>query len=816
MDKNSLLASLTGDLPGVDGADRSGSPDQDLFGDIALDDPPPLAATPDVVGPPQAPAVQPAQQNGPIANGTAHVPDEIAKEVVPPLPTAPTLLPEPIAAAAPPKPADSLLSKSGLLMGGDDGGGGLFDEVDQEEREKEEREAAEKRRLEEEQRKREEEERRLKEEEEKRRREALEAEQRRREEEQLRLQQQQQLQQQQLQQQQLQQQQQQMQYQQQYQQQYHQQQPMPSYQQQSATMQPQAANLMQQQQLDSQFQSISLNGPTQQNQFQQPLQQHNMAVSQPDMGGFYRDHAPAGNPMMAASSTLPIASAPGTPSNSYGGVAASSNAVPSASGTYYYGTQQPMPSSQPPLPIPRSPARPVPPGPGSTTAGMHNASPNRLGIGSMGQVRKITLTKPQETAPMFTKIAVTDPMLIQNPNFLLMASPPYWSYQVTSNLAIGGGVWLVRRRFRHVVALEERMRQACPGCILPPRPDKHATRALEEASTQQSAEFAMHRAKEMEAYLTALAQHPIAGHSHVLKLFLGLQDDIGTAWAEVSPNALTRLGAVGAGVSMKVAESTSSALPSWAGGDSSLISSSPAQDLEDNAEIIALHSSEHLRMGAVTQAVPKLEGAVALWREVGDLAGATGMELSKLAKQPDQSDIGKPAELLSNGILRHGRRTKRLALELSAALEPFMIQYKLCKYEKLAFQDRRNALLRRSKERGRADSRATMLVHQQRQLHASGQFGRLDQLERNAATSDEMALDAVHDAEEVGATLRQEINRVAYKRRTEWHASMKVIASAFKEASSERLAIWESTREAFEAAFPEYSTTNSATANGTY
>jgi hypothetical protein len=165
-------------------------------------------------------------------------------------------------------------------------------------------------------------------------------------------------------------------------------------------------------------------------------------------------------------------------------------------------------------------------------------------------------------------------------------------------------------------------------------------------------------------------------------------------------------------------------------------------------------------------------------------------------------------------MLRHGRRTKRLALELSAALEPFMMQYKLCRYEKLAFQDRRYALQRRSKERGRADSRATMLVQQQRHLQAAGQFGRLDELERTATTSDSMALDAVHESDEIGATLRHEVNRVSYTRRTEWNASMKVIASAFREASAERLAIWESTLEAFEAAFPEYQQTSNG--NGTF
>ena len=63
---------------------------------------------------------------------------------------------------------------------------------------------------------------------------------------------------------------------------------------------------------------------------------------------------------------------------------------------------------------------------------------------------------------------------------------------------------------------------------------------------------------------------------------------------------------------------------------------------------------------------------------------------------------------------------------------------------------------------------------------------------------DSQALDAVSEADEIGARLKLEINRVAIDRRTTWNSSIKTIASSMKEACSERLAIWESTLEAFE------------------
>jgi hypothetical protein len=327
------------------------------------------------------------------------------------------------------------------------------------------------------------------------------------------------------------------------------------------------------------------------------------------------------------------------------------------------------------------------------------------------------------------------------------------------------------------------------------RPDKHATRAIEEASAMQSAEFAMQRAAEMQVYLNDIVHHPHAGKASSLKLFLALQDDMGTAWPEVSSNALTRLGAVSGAAVQNVSDTH---LP-W---------ESNAQDaLEDNAELLALANSEGIRMGAVTQAVPKLEGAVTLMREHGEAAGACGMELNKLSKTVEASDrdLGVPLDLLSQGLLRYGRRQKRLVLELSAAMNPFITQYKICKYEKTAFQDRRSALQRRVKERGRADVRAQRLMVHQRGLQHQGALGELERLERDASVSDEVAVGAVHYCDVIGATLKSEVNRVAFQRRTEWSKSMKVLCSALKEAAAEHKSIWESTRENFLQAYPEFS-----------
>ena len=408
--------------------------------------------------------------------------------------------------------------------------------------------------------------------------------------------------------------------------------------------------------------------------------------------------------------------------------------------------------------------------------------------------------------PLYGHISCTDPLLVQDAGFF--AGPPHWTYAIgVRNSTNGGGggsdtalldravppTTTVRRRFRHFVALEERLREVCPGTILPHRPEKHAGRAIEEASARQSTQFALQRAQELEGYLNALVHHPVAGQSPVLRLFLTLQDDIGVAWPECSASALTRLGAVAGSTTAKVAEGTTSLLED--------LQKDNIAAGEDNAELLALAANEGVRMGSCIHAVPKIDGAIALMREQGERAAITGMEVSKLGKELNATDptMSSLFDMLSGGLLRHGRRTKRLAIELGAANAPFVAQYRLCRNERMAFADRRAALKRRTAMRGRANTQAQKLMVHQHQ--AAVNMGRPDQLGRyevQTAMADEYAVSAVQEADAVGATLQAEVARIASTRLVEWSASIKVLASSMKEACAERASIWEGVKEQFE------------------
>jgi len=111
-------------------------------------------------------------------------------------------------------------------------------------------------------------------------------------------------------------------------------------------------------------------------------------------------------------------------------------------------------------------------------AGMHNVGQSK----SLGQAPILKVVKPEEVNTFYDKVVVSEPLLVAQPKGLLGSltgqSTPHWSYQITTyfkpppnqqNQQQHAQYWVVRRRFRHVVALEDRLHDEIPGAILPPR-----------------------------------------------------------------------------------------------------------------------------------------------------------------------------------------------------------------------------------------------------------------------------------------------------------------------------------------------------------
>jgi hypothetical protein len=250
---------------------------------------------------------------------------------------------------------------------------------------------------------------------------------------------------------------------------------------QQSPQQVQQQQLMQQQQPPPQQQvqqPLMQHQPPQQQHVQQPQQQPLMQPTNNNLygGGYatptHQQQQMQQNPPQQQQLQGPPAN---STSNTYGGY---------LSPTHYQQQQQQPPPSPSML--------------------VQNAYPSTQGRMPVPAVTKPTI--PPHIAvkgplPLST-IVVNEPLLVQSSSSLLfVSSPPHWTYQIMTQLhphammqqqqqpqysnqygaqAYGGryqqqqqqqqqNMLYVRRRFRHVVALEDRLRDECPGAILPPR-----------------------------------------------------------------------------------------------------------------------------------------------------------------------------------------------------------------------------------------------------------------------------------------------------------------------------------------------------------
>ncbi|KAK1264570.1 Sorting nexin 2B [Acorus gramineus] len=128
--------------------------------------------------------------------------------------------------------------------------------------------------------------------------------------------------------------------------------------------------------------------------------------------------------------------------------------------------------------------------------------------------------------PSRLRISVSDPQKEQETaNSLVPGGSTYVTYLITTRSddpdfgGAGGGEISVRRRFRDVVTLADRLAESYRGYFVPARPDK----SVVEGQVMQRQDFVEQRRSALEKYLRRLAEHPAIGRSEELRLFLTAQ-----------------------------------------------------------------------------------------------------------------------------------------------------------------------------------------------------------------------------------------------------------------------------------------------------
>lgn len=125
--------------------------------------------------------------------------------------------------------------------------------------------------------------------------------------------------------------------------------------------------------------------------------------------------------------------------------------------------------------------------------------------------------------PPYLRITVSSPQKeVESSNSIVPGGNTYVTYLITTKTNMpefGGPQFTVRRRFKDVVTLSDRLIEAYRGFFIPPRPEK----SVVESQVMQKHEFVEQRRNALEKYLQRLAEHPVIRQSDELRVFLQVQ-----------------------------------------------------------------------------------------------------------------------------------------------------------------------------------------------------------------------------------------------------------------------------------------------------
>lgn len=153
----------------------------------------------------------------------------------------------------------------------------------------------------------------------------------------------------------------------------------------------------------------------------------------------------------------------------------------------------------------------------------HDRLPESNGNGEISGEATVSSPRSQSSSSDYLRINVSDPQKeFESSNSIVPGGNTYISYLINTSTNIAdyeGSDFSVRRRFKDVVTLSDRLSEGYRGFFIPPRPDK----SLVESQVMQKQEFVEQRRVELEKYLRRLAKHPMIKKSDELRVFLTVQ-----------------------------------------------------------------------------------------------------------------------------------------------------------------------------------------------------------------------------------------------------------------------------------------------------
>lgn len=329
----------------------------------------------------------------------------------------------------------------------------------------------------------------------------------------------------------------------------------------------------------------------------------------------------------------------------------------------------------------------------------------------------LPLSSSSSSFSEYLTITVSQPQKMQDSvnTSIVPGSNTYVTYLILTHTNIpqyGGQNFSVRRRFRDVVTLADKLAETYRGYFVPARPDK----SIVESQVMQKQEFIEQRKVGLEKYLWRLANHPVIRLSDELRVFLQTQGKLpltpttdmasrmldgaaslprqlfGEGSVVMTPQDVVQPAKSGRDLVRLFKELKQSVTIEW-GGVKPAVFEDDKEFLEkkENVETLERHLSE---------ASQQAEVLMKAQQEVGETMGKLGLAFFKLAKFETE-------EAVHNSQRTHAVDAKRLATAAvkasrfyrEANAQSLMYLDQLHEYLSLmqsvhtAFGDRSNALL---------------------------------------------------------------------------------------------------------------------------
>ncbi|WVZ68327.1 hypothetical protein U9M48_017283 [Paspalum notatum var. saurae] len=416
-------------------------------------------------------------------------------------------------------------------------------------------------------------------------------------------------------------------------------------------------------------------------------------------------------------------------------------------------------------------------------------------------------TRSREASPGVAEITVSEPKKHAEPATgavgVIPGSANYVSYLITTRVS-DGGEFRVRRRFRDVVALADRLAEAHRGLFVPARPDK----SVVEGQVMQRHDFVNQRCVTIQQYLRRLAAHPVVGRSADLLAFLTEPSGIPTSDSEGdSPRWSPGMNAAAS------VAAAAPATPAKSGRDlfgvfkdlrqtvmNGWVAPPPVEEEIDTKYLAHKAKLEDLEQH-LAAASQKAEALVKSYDDLRTTTGLLGMSFIKLAKfEKEQATCSsqkrRAADIsnFGNAVVRVSRSQIKLKDEIAKHLG-IVDEYKeTMAAVRNAFNDRSDALLRvqnLSAELYSLHTRAGKLESvSSRGLDQRSRYQKIEELKETVRATEDAKTHALKELELIKENNMNEIKRFNKERRQDLVEMLKGFVSE-QAAYSDRFAtVW--------------------------